>query len=117
MKEYLLLFRGGDGRTLQQSPEKWQQHMQRWASWMGDLAQKGKFVGAQPLGAGGKLVSGTKKIVTDGPYIEGKELIGGYLICKVESFDEAVSIANDCPILEFDSGTVEVREITEMVAM
>ncbi len=114
MKEYLLLFRGGDGASAQQSPEKSQQHMKRWATWIEDLAKQGKFVSAQPLGEKGKLVAGTKKVVTDGPYMEAKEMIGGYLICKADSFDSAVSISNDCPILEFDNGTVEVREIREM---
>ena len=114
MKEYLLLFRGGDGKTLRQSPEKWQQHMQKWATWMGDLTKDGKFVSAQPLSNEGKSVTGTKKTVTDGPYIEGKEMVGGYLICKADSFDGAVAIANDCPILDFDNGAVEVREIQEM---
>ena len=114
MKEYLLLFRGGDGHTAQQSPEKWQQHMQRWAKWMGELTEQGKFVSAQPLSNSGKSVTGTKKVVTDGPFMEGKEMIGGYLICKTDSFDNAVIIANGCPILEFDNGAVEVREIREM---
>ena len=114
MKEYLFLFRGGDGRNLQQSPEKWQEHMQLWMKWMGDLTQQGKFVGAQPLTSSGRQVTGTKKIVTDGPYMEGKEMIGGYLICKADSFEEAVDISKDCPILQFDSGIVEVREIQAM---
>jgi hypothetical protein len=111
MKEFLLLFRGGDGRTLKQSPEKWQAHMQRWMAWMGELTKQGKFVAAQPLGAAGKQITGTKKVVTDGPYIEGKEIVGGYLICKAGNFDEAVEISRGCPILEFDNGIVEVREI------
>ncbi len=114
MKEYLLLFRGGDGKNLRQSPEKWQQHMHRWATWMGEMTQQGKFVGAQPLSNDGKQITGTKKTVTDGPFIEGKEMVGGYLICKASSIDEATGIANGCPILEFDNGTVEVREIQEM---
>ena len=114
MKEYLLLFRGGDAKNMQQSPEEWQKHMQKWAKWMGDLTQEGKFVSAQPLSSSGWHVSGSKKVVSDGPYMEGKEMVGGYLICKADSFDAAVKIANGCPILEFDNGDVEVREIQEM---
>jgi len=114
MKEYLFLFRGGDGATLQQSPEKWQAHMQKWMQWMGDLSKEGKFVGAQPLNQTGKQVIGNKKVVTDGPYMEGKEIVGGYLICKANSYDEAVEIAKGCPILEFEDGNVEVREIQEL---
>ncbi|MDZ4822192.1 MAG: YciI family protein [Flavobacteriales bacterium] len=115
MKEFLLLFRGGDAKTLQQSPEKWQEHMQRWAQWMGDLGEKGKFIVAQPLTASGRVVTGSKKVVTDGPFIEGKEMVGGYMMCKADTFDEAIEISKGCPILEFDDGTVEVREIKEMM--
>jgi hypothetical protein len=112
MKEYLLLFRGGDYGT--QSPEESQAHMQRWVAWMTELGKEGKFVGAQPLTKTGKQVKGSKKVVSDGPFMEGKETVGGYLICKADSFDAAVEISKDCPILEFDSGIVEVREIQEM---
>ncbi|MDH4092432.1 MAG: YciI family protein [Cyclobacteriaceae bacterium] len=114
MKEFLFLFRGGDAGTLQQSPEKWQAHMQKWAQWMGDLSTKGKLVGAQPLAQTGKIVTGNKKTVTDGPFMEGKEMVGGYLMCKADGYDEAVEISKGCPILEFDDGIVEVREIQEL---
>lgn len=114
MSEYILLFRGGDGREMQKSPEKWQAHMEKWMQWMGDLSEKQKFVGAQPLKKEGKVVAGNKKVVTDGPFMEGKEMVGGYLICKAESFDEAVAISKGCPILEFEDGVVEVREIQEL---
>ena len=114
MAEFLFLFRGGEGHTMDESSEQWKQHMQRWATWMGDLVQQGKFVGAQPLTLAGRTITGTKKVVTDGPYMEGKELVGGYMICKAENFDEAVIISNGCPILEFENGGVEVREIREM---
>lgn len=113
MAEYLLLFRGGDAEEAQQSPEKWQAHMEKWMQWMGGLKEEGKLIGAQPLVTTGKVVSGTQKVVTDGPYMEGKEIVGGYLACKADSYDEAVAIANNCPILEHD-GIVEVREIKEM---
>ena len=111
MKEYLFLFRGGN---MPESPEESQAHMQRWMQWMGDLGAQGKFVGAQPLTKEGKQVKGSKKAVTDGPFMEGKEMVGGYLICKADSFDEAVEISKGCPILEYETGIVEVREIQEL---
>lgn len=80
---------------------------------MGALSEQGKFVGAQPLKSEGKVVNGKSKVVTDGPFIEGKELVGGYLICRAGSFEEAVEISKGCPILE-NEGTVEVREIQEL---
>jgi hypothetical protein len=114
MTDFLFLFRGGDTKTLQQSPEAWQKHMQKWMQWMGDLDKQGKFIGAQPLAQTGKVVTGSKKVVSDGPFLEGKEMVAGYLMCKAESYDDAVTISKGCPILEFDDGVVEVREIQEL---
>ncbi len=114
MKEYLFIFRGGDAIHASQSPEAYQAHMEKWMKWMGGLAEQGKLGGAQPLQGTGKQVSGTKKMVTDGPFMEGKEMVGGYLICKVETYDEAVEVAKGCPILEYETGNVEVREIQQL---
>ncbi|MBC8045487.1 MAG: hypothetical protein H7Y00_01685 [Fimbriimonadaceae bacterium] len=113
MKKYLLLFRGGDAHRMeeQKSPEAWQAHMQKWMQWMKALAEQGKFAGAEPLTNDGKVISKGLK-VTDGPYMEGKEIVGGYLICNANNYDEAVEIAKGCPIFEQD-GIVEVREILE----
>ncbi len=114
MKEFLLLFRGGEGDELRKSPEAWQTHMERWGKWMGDLSEQGKMLGAQPLSGTGHVVTGNKKIVTDGPFMEGKEMVGGYLMCKADHYEEAVEISKGCPILEFDNGIVEVREVTKI---
>ena len=114
MKEYLLLFRSGEAHMGKLSPENMQIHMQKWMQWMGELGKQEKFVGAQPLAKTGKTIRGDKKVVSDGPFMEGKEIIGGYLICKANTYDEAVEIANGCPLLEFDDGIVEVREIHEL---
>jgi hypothetical protein len=114
MREYLFLFRGGDGRNLQKSPEAWQAHMQKWMVWMQGLADQGKLLGAQPLDADGKQVTGNEKVISDGPFMEGKEMVAGYLIGKAGSYDDAVEIAKGCPILEFDDGKVEIRQIQEM---
>lgn len=114
MKEYLLLFRGGERSWLQDSPEKFQEHMQKWAQWIGGIAEQGRLVGTQPLQQEGKNVAGPQKLVTDGPFMEGKEMVGGYLVCKAANYDEAVEMAKGCPILIFENGNVEVREIKEM---
>ncbi len=112
MKEYLFLFRGGEARRMDSSAEA-QAHMQKWMEWMGGLAAQGKLVGAQPLETTGKQIS-SKKLVTDGPFMEGKEMVGGYLLCKADTYDEAVELAKGCPILDFESGIVEVREVQEL---
>jgi hypothetical protein len=114
MKQYLLLFRGGDTGMAKHSPEEMQTHMQHWMKWMGDLSENGSLLSAQPLDKTGRQVAGTSKIVTDGPYMEGKELVGGYLMCKASDYSEAVEISKGCPILEFPDGNVEIREIKEL---
>jgi hypothetical protein len=114
MKEFLLLFRGGDIETLNQSPEKWQAHMRDWMKWMGELSDRGKLVGAQPLAQTGRTITGNKKVVSDGPFMEGKEMVGGYLILRAADYHDAVLISKGCPVLVFDDGIVEIREIQEL---
>ena len=57
----------------------------------------------------GKILAG-RKTVTDGPFAESKEAIGGFLIIQVDSLEQAVQIAEDCPGFKFGQ-TVEVRPI------
>lgn len=113
MKEYLYLFRGGDARMAQESPEGMQQHMQKWKDWMGGLAKAGQFVAGQPLDKDGKVVTQAGKVIMDGPFTEGKEVVAGYLIVKAKDLEQAVELSKGCPIYEFD-GTTEVRELIPM---
>ena len=112
MSEFLYLFRGGDAREAAGSPEHMQAHMGRWMKWMDDLAKAGKMTGGLPLKSDGKTVN-SQGLVTDGPFAEGKEIVGGYMTIKAADMNEALAISKDCPIFEFD-GTVEVREIQSM---
>ena len=113
MTKFLYLFRGGDATRTQQSPEEMQAHMELWKNWMGGLAGKGQLVDGLPLGKGGKVVSKSAATITDGPFAEGTEIVGGYLIVNASDIDEAVEISKGCPIHEHQ-GTVEVREIMSM---
>jgi hypothetical protein len=110
MKDFLLLFRGKDTAP-DASLEQIQAQMQKWMDWLNGIAAEKKYMGGNRLMQTGKTVSGTKKVVSDGPFIEGKEMLGGYIIIAVENYDEAVAIANNCPILESETGSVEIREI------
>jgi len=115
MNEYLLIFRGGDAKRIQEQndPAAWQAHMMKWKTWMESMGKQGKFIGGQPLNQTGSVISGTKKTVTDGPFTEGKEIVGGYLMIKAGDQAEAVELSKDCPLLEHD-GIVEVRQIQEL---
>lgn len=121
MQEYMFLFRGGAhtepdamGKWKAESPAQAQAHMEKWGQWLGDLGKAGKFVGAQPLESNGKVVFANGKTVTDGPFMEGKEIVGGYLIVKAAGYDEAVGLAKGCPIFDFPNGKVEIRAVQEM---
>ena len=113
MKEYILLFRGGVEGIVDQSPEEFTANMEQWKEWLTDLGKAGKVVAAQPLIPAGKQVVGKEKTIVDGPFAEGKEILGGYLICKAETYNEAVRVANGCPVLEI-GGIVEIREVARM---
>ena len=113
MKEFMYLFRGGDARRVQQSPEEMQEHMQKWGIWMENLGKSGHFVSGLPLNGDGKVVEKEGAIITDGPYTEGKEIVGGYLIVKARDLDHATELSRECPIFEHE-GIVEVREIMPM---
>lgn len=117
MKEFMLLFRGGDHARADagQSPEGYQKHMGKWKSWMEALGKKERFIGGQPLAQAGSVISGEKKVVTDGPFIEGKEIVGGYLMIKAKDLRDAVELSKDCPIFEY-GGTVEVRQVEQLGA-
>lgn len=112
MSEFMFLFRGGQsGGT--PSPEEMQRSMQKWGAWIEQLSKAGKFKSGLPLDRGGKVVSGKNKLVTDGPFAESKEGVGGYLIVTARDISEAAEIAKGCPIFE-DGGAVEVRAILPM---
>jgi hypothetical protein len=115
MKEFLLLFRGGEEgmNAAKQSPENFQRHMMKWKTWMEHLGKQGKFIAGQPLVEGGSVVKGSRRIVTDGPFVEGKEIVGGYFMIKATGLQDAIEISKDCPLLEYD-GIVEVREVQQL---
>jgi len=110
--EYLLLFRGSSwDKGL--SPEQLQQSLDQLMGWFDRLKQQGKVKSGQPLERTGKIISGKNgRVVADGPFAESKEAIGGYFLLQVDTLDEAVAIAQQCPVLEYGS-SVEVRPIAE----
>jgi hypothetical protein len=111
MSEFVYLYRGGASGS---SPEGMQQTMQKWVTWLKDLGQKGHVKDqGQPLEPTGKLVTGKQKAVTDGPFAETKDLVGGYTLIEARDLQEAVDLSKGCPIFEFD-GAVEVRPVMKM---
>lgn len=108
---YLLLFRNTQWYNGDYSAEQLQQIMDGVTAWFGRLENEGKFGGGQPLMERAVVVSGENgRSVTDGPFPEAKEAIGGYIILNVNSMEEAVEIARSNPMMKYGL-TTEVREI------
>jgi hypothetical protein len=113
MEKFMFIFVGGNEAEVLTSPEAMQASMQEWFSWIEKLKKEGRYEGGEALEPSGKGVSGPKKVVTDGPFAEGKELVGGYFIVTAKNIDEAVAMAKDSPGLKYD-GRVEVRQVMKM---
>lgn len=109
----MFIFRGSAPKDLVLSPEEAQASMQKWFEWIGQLSAKGRYVAGDPLLKEGKSIEGKKPVVTDGPFAEGKELVGGYFIIKAESLEEATELAFGFPDFEIQ-GSVEIREIMKI---
>jgi hypothetical protein len=111
MAEFIYLYRGGEAPK---SPAEGQETMQKWMTWMKELGEKGvlKAIGS-PLEKTGKLVSGKSKVVSDGPFAEAKDLIGGYTLVTAKDIEEAAELSKGCPIF-LANGAVEVRPILQM---
>jgi hypothetical protein len=114
MNEFLLIFRRDFKTTgIQPSPEHLQKMMKDWQNWMGSIAARNQLVSSgSRLSDDGKVVK-PGALVTNGPYVEIKEAIGGYIIVRAGSMEEAAEISKGCPILTI-GGNVEVRTIIPM---
>jgi len=111
MKEFMLIFRNAYNPEFKPSPEQMQASIKQWQDWIGGIAAQGKFNSTNRLGFNGKVVK-TNDVI-DGPYVETKEMVGGYILVKAASIDEAAEIAKGCPILQI-GGNVEVRDVMEL---
>jgi hypothetical protein len=110
MSEFVYLYRGG---RRPESPAEGEQVMQRWVAWLQDLAARGHMTDqGQPLEPEGKVVRGQGS-VTDGPYAESKDLVGGYTLVEAKDLAQAAELAGGCPIFGF-GGLVEVRPVMKM---
>jgi hypothetical protein len=111
-KSYLLLFRNaGEESHAGLSQSERAQLASRWNKWVDSLLASGRLREGHPLALGGRVVSEPRGArVTDGPYAEAKEVVGGFLVISAPHLDAAVEIARGCPGLDHGL-TVEVREL------
>jgi hypothetical protein len=114
MEEFLLIFRRNNTSDEPQlSPDQMQAMMKPWQDWIGSIAAQNKLVDSgNRLSSNGRIVK-SDSTITNGPYVEMKEAIGGYIIIRANSIDEAAELSKGCPIL-MKGGNVEVRPIVPM---
>jgi len=116
VSEFVYLFRNPESeqRERMETPERAQETMKSWLSWMRELESKGHLKErGQPLDRTGKVVRGNKKLVSDGPYAEAKDLVSGFIVVQAKDLAEAAEIAKGCPILAGE-GAVEVRPVMKV---
>ena len=111
MEKFMLLFRGSDVYQPGQPAETFLALKGKLVNWVIGLSEKGFHIASEPLQPGGKQV--TKKTVTDAPYGEGREIIGGCTIVQARDITEAVEIARSCPILDTNAN-IEIRPIQNL---
>ncbi|MCI0450212.1 MAG: YciI family protein [Chlorobi bacterium] len=109
MKDFIFLFRSHERELQKLSPDEMQSLLGKWSTWIKKLNDAGKYKFGDRLSReDAKVVSDFGRVVTDGPFIESKEIVGGYIIIQAESMDEAVEISKQCPVYNI-KGMVEVR--------
>ena len=113
MSDFVYLFRSTETgrREAMGTPELAQKSMQAWLAWIRDLQANGHLKNpGQPLAASGKVVRGKDKVVTDGPFVEAKDLVLGFIVVEARDLAQAVELASACPMVE-GGGSVEVRPV------
>ena len=110
MEEYALIFRHEDGTKIA-SPEQIQIWMKQTMDWINGIAAQNKFVNGTGLPFDEARIVHHNKTVTNGPFGDIKETIGGFIIVRAESVEEAVEFAKGSPVLQGEGNTVEVRKV------
>jgi hypothetical protein len=115
MSKFLFVYRRSSDTANKMSPEEMQKHLQRWQDWLALGLEKGWLVErGEALAQEGRVVN-AKKVVTDGPFVESKEIVGGFSIVQADSIDAAAEIAKGSPAL-LTGGSVEVRPFFDWTA-
>jgi hypothetical protein len=115
MAKFMLIFHQTPGNWRNVLPEEMQRKVERYQAWTDKMHSEGRHVSSEKLGEeGGKLLTLKKDrlIIIDGPYVETKEVVGGYFLFRAANYEEAIKLARDCPFLE--DGRIEIRQTDPM---
>lgn len=116
MAKYMLLLHDDPTTFTRMSPEEIQKVIEKYVGWSTKLREAGVLLAGDKLtDEPGRVLRGRNGAVrvTDGPYTETKEVLGGYYLIEAPSYEAAVDRSRDCPHLEY-GGTIEVRQVDEM---
>jgi hypothetical protein len=115
MSEFLYLYRlPAEALRAMDSPQQMQERLKKWTAWFQDLEAKHHIKNpGHPLASSGAVVKDKRGTVTDGPYAESKDIVGGYTLIEARDLAHATQLASGCPVLE-GGGIVEVRPIRQM---
>lgn len=105
----MFLIREDIARVKERSEEQMQADIQEYTQWVEGLTKSGHFISGDPLEAEGRYLT-KDTILTDGPFIESKEVITGYILLQAETLEEAIAIAKSCPVFR-TGGALEVRPV------
>jgi len=106
----MMIFIGADYSTLDLSPEELQVRYGKWFAWTTKMQENGVMKSGEALKPKVKRITGADRTVTDGPFMESKELIGGFYIVEGKTVEDVIEIAQDFPDYDL-GGTVEIREV------
>jgi hypothetical protein len=110
MEKFLLLVREDINVLKQNGDEGRYKNMRQMMKWVESLAESGNYTNGEPLVLAGKYVS-RNNVLSDGPFIEAKEGISGYIFLQAENLEQAASIAQTCPLVMQDKMVLEVRPV------
>jgi hypothetical protein len=112
MKTFLLLLHEDMEHTSNLSPKEMGDLVQAHTEWAHTLAEAGHLISGDGLSENGVTIRGKDSVIKDGPYMESKEIIGGYYLLQAEDLETIIEIARDCPC-HLWGGTTEIRPIME----
>ena len=110
MKDFMLLFRQPGYDYSKASKEEMQAIGKKWADWAGGIAAQGRMVSnGNRLALEGKVLK-AGGVITDGPFVEIREILGSFIVIKADSLDDATTLAHGCPAID-QGGSVEIRPV------
>lgn len=110
MNQFLIIVKGSDHSTA--SPEKMQKRLERFGEWVQKVLN-GRYVAGAPLeDTDARLLKSKTEVLTDGPFLESKEMISGYIVISAGDIEEAIDLTKKCPLL--DEFQLELRRMKPM---